>query len=78
MSVTERKYNVIVLSRGSEMTFLKVGEPIIIKLITYVAAGLPPHTVRIPKDKWTIELERTAIKDSIQSRLAKRPESYRV
>jgi len=78
MNETKRKYNVTVLSRGSEATFEKVGEPIIIKLITYIAAGLPPHTVRIPKDDWTSELEKTVIKASIEERLAKKPTSYRV
>lgn len=78
MSNEERRHNVTVLARDERTTFLKVGEPITMNLTTYIAAGLPPHTVRIPKDDWTTELERIVIKDSIESRLAKKPESYRV
>ena len=78
MSEEKKKYNVTVLSRGAEATFPKVGEPRMIRLITYIAAGLPPHTIRIPKDEWTPEAEQAAIRASIEDRLKVKPESYRV
>ncbi len=78
MSEQRRKYNVTVLNRDKVPTYPKVGEAVIMTLITYIAAGLPPHTVRIPKDKWTTELERITIKESIESRLKERPETYKV
>ncbi len=79
MSAPEKKkYNVTVLSRDDITTFPKLGEAVITVLITYVAAGLPPFTVRIPKDNWTDEMEKTLIRASIEDRLGRKPEAYRV
>lgn len=78
MSKKEEKYNVTVLSRDETTTYPKVGEGVIMVLVTYVAAGLPPHTVRIPKDRWAPGVEQTAIRASIEDRLKMKPESYRV
>lgn len=74
----ERKYNVTVLSRDEITTYPKLGVAVETVLTTYVAAGLPPHTVRIPKDRWTPEAEKTLIRASIEDRLEKKPETYRV
>ena len=73
-----KEYNVTVLSRDEITTYPKLGEAVVTVLTTYVAAGMPPHTVRIPKDRWTLEKEKSLIKASILSRLAKKPVSYRV
>jgi len=78
MSEQERKYNVVVLSRDEITTYPKLGQAVTMVLVTYVAAGLPPHTIRIPKDRWTPEAEKTLIKASIEDRLEKKPETYRV
>ena len=79
MSKQEKeKYNVTVLSRDDITTYPKLGQAVITVLTTYVAAGLPPHTIRIPKDRWTPEAERTLIRASIEDRLERKPETYRV
>lgn len=78
MSDENEKYNVTVLSRSEIKTFPKLGEAVITVLVTYVAAGLPPHTVRILKSMYNTESERTVIRASIKDRLTKKPESYRV
>ena len=78
MDEEKKEYNVVVLSRDDVTTFPRLGEKLITRLITYVAAGLPPHTVKILKDEWTPELERIQIRASIEGRLAKKPEAYRV
>lgn len=74
----QEKYNVTVLSRDEITTYPKLGEAVITVLTTYVAAGMPPHTVRIPKEGWTMEAERTVIRASIEDRLTKKPETYMV
>lgn len=74
----KKKYNVTVLSRDNVTTFPKLGEAVITVLVTYVAAGLPPFTIRIPKDDWTSEMEKTLIRASIEDRLERKPEAYRV
>lgn len=74
----EEKYNVTVLSRDEITTYPKLGQAVITITTTYVGAGLPPHTIRIPKDRWTLEMERTLIRASIEDRLEKKPEAYRV
>lgn len=78
MSKTKKEYNVTILSRDDVTTFPKLGQSLVTRLITYVAAGLPPHTVRIAKDEWTPELEKIQIRASIEARLKKKPEAYRV
>jgi len=45
---------------------------------TYVAAGLPPATVRIPKDKWDPEVEKKKIREDIERRLKRKPEVFKV
>ena len=78
MSGEYKKYNVTVLSRDETTTYPEVGKAVTIVLITYIAAGLPPHTVRIPKDRWNTEAEKAAIRASIEERLKMKPISYRV
>ena len=78
MSKKAEEYNVTVLSRDEITTYPKLGQAVITFLITYIAAGLPPHTIRIPKDRWTLQTERTLIRASIEDRLTKKPEAYRV
>lgn len=78
MSEEEREFEVTVISREDVTTFPKIATPVISRLVTYVAAGLPPATVTIPKDKWTLEFEKELIKKDVQARLKRKPETYRV
>lgn len=73
-----REYNVTVLNRADITTFPKLGVSEMRKHITYVAAGLPPSTVMMLADEWTIEKEKTAIREDIEKRIKNKPESYRV
>jgi len=69
---------VTVLSREEVTTFPKIATPVVNVLVTYVGAGLPPHTVTIPKDKWTQAEERRLIREDLERRLKARPETYKV
>jgi hypothetical protein len=74
----EQGYSVTVIRRREITTWPKIGTPLIQVLVTYVAAGLPPGTVTMPKDGYNLEKEKAAIKADVQRRLAVSPESYRV
>jgi len=72
------RYDVTVLSREEVTTFPKIAQPVVNMLVTYVAAGLPPATVTIPKDEWSPEEEKRVIREDIERRLKFKPETYRV
>jgi len=74
----KKQYDVTVLSREEVTTFPKIAQPVVNVLVTYVAAGLPPATVTIPKDKWSPEEEKRVIREDIERRLKFKPETYRV
>jgi len=78
MSKKKEEFEVVVLSRDEITTYPKLNTPVITVMVTYVGAGLPPHTIRIPKDKWTPEYEKALLRASIEDRLKKKPEAYRV
>jgi len=74
----EEKYEVTVLMREDVTTYPRIGEPVETTMVTYVAAGLPPSTISIPKAEYSLELEKKLIKEDIQRRLRVKPETYRV
>lgn len=78
MSKKKEEYNVTVLSRDMITTYPKLGQGVVTVLVTYIAAGLPPHTVRIPEGRFTPENEKTIIRASIKDRLTKKPEAFKV
>ena len=78
MSKEEKKYNVTILSRDTITVFPSLNEKKEVILVTYVAAGLPPRTIQIPKEEYTIEKEKELIRKDIESRLKAKPESYTV
>lgn len=78
MSEEKEEYNVVILSRQTITTYPKLGQAVETMLITYVAAGLPPHTIRMPVDGWVEGTEKTLLRASIEARLLKRPETYKV
>jgi len=73
-----QEYEVTILSREEIVEYPKIRTPVPVVAVSYVAAGLPPATIRIPKDKWTKELERSIIRKDIERRLKVKPETYRV
>jgi len=73
-----KEYEVTVLSRREITIYPRVGEELKQLLITYVAAGLPPETITIDKEKWTLEKEKAYIRERIEKRLKEKPETYKV
>jgi len=74
----EEEYEVEILDRTEIVTFPKLRTPVKTYAITYVAAGLPPATIFIPVDEWSLEEEKKQIKEDIKRRLRFKPEVYRV
>jgi len=72
------EYDVTVIARDDVKTYPKIGVEVETRLVTYVAAGLPPNTLSIPREKWTPELEKKLIREDIEKRLPVKPESYKV
>ena len=72
------EFDVTVIKRDEVTTFPKIATPVINVLVTYVAAGLPPRTVTISKDKWTLDVEKKRIREDIEAELKKKPEVYKV
>ena len=78
MSKNEKMQNVTILSRMDITTYPKLNQPEKIMMITYIAAGMPPHTLNIPKKDYTKAKEKALIKTDIAIRLKSRPETYQV
>jgi len=76
--VAEEEYEVTILSREEIVEYPKIRMPVPVVAVSYVAAGLPPTTIRIPKEKWTEELERKIIRKDIDRRLKVKLETYKV
>jgi len=74
----EKKYEVTVLARETITTFPRLGEAVRTVLVTYVAAGLPPATIEIPEEKYSLNLEKKLVREDIERRLKVRPETYTV
>jgi len=72
------EYDVTVLSRDEIVTYPKLAQPEVTVVVTYVAAGLPPASVSIPKAKYSLELEKKLVRADIERRLAVKPETYKV
>jgi len=72
------EYEVTVLSRDEVVTYPKLATPVVTVQVTYVAAGLPPATVSIPKAEYSLELEKEKIREDIERRLKVKPETYKV
>jgi len=73
-----KEYDVTILSRDTIVTYPRMDVKKEVVHITYVASGLPPYTIRIPKDEWNLPREREQIRASIESRLKKKTERYKV
>jgi len=73
-----REYEVTILARETITTFPRLGVAKRVVLVTYVAAGLPPATVEIPEEEYSLELEKRLIREDIERRLKERPETYTV
>jgi len=74
----KREIKVTVLNRREVSVFPKIGVEVKTMKITYIGAGLSPHTLTIEKTKWTKELEKKLIRESIEERLKEKPETFTV
>jgi len=74
----KKEYEVTILMRETVTTYPRIGEPVETTMITYVAAGLAPNTITIPKEKYSLELEKKLIREDIERRLKVKPETYKV
>lgn len=72
------EFDVTVIKRDEVTTYPKIAQPVINVGVTYVAAGLAPKTVWIPKDEWTLDVEKKRIREDIEAELKKKPEVYKV
>jgi len=72
------EYEVEIIDRREIITYPRIRQPVTTIAITYVAAGLPPETMFIPKAEYTVEEEKKRIKKRIEERLAFKPEVYKV
>ena len=48
----KEEYEVEILSEDTIITYPKLGQPVETVAVTYVAAGLPPATIFIPKEEY--------------------------
>jgi len=78
MSEKRKEYDVTVLKRTEVTIYPKLGEQQVQVMITYVAAGLPPRTIIIPKEEYSLEKEKELIRKDIEERLKEKPEVYKV
>lgn len=78
MAEEEREYEVTVISREDVTVYPKIATPVVSRIITYVAAGLPPHSITIPRDEWNVEKEKAIIRKDIEARLKMKKEIYKV
>jgi len=72
------RYEVTVIRRRDITVYPKIRQPLRVRLVTYSAAGLPPRTLSIPKEEWTLEREKQLVRRDIERRLKIRPEVYTV
>jgi len=72
------RYEVTILRRHEVVTMPKLRQYVTVVLVTYSAAGLPPRTLSIPKEEWSLEREKQLVKRDIERRLKIRPEIYTV
>ena len=78
MAKEREEFKVTILSRREVDTYPKFHVKVTQVWVTYVGAGLAPNTIFIDKDKYNKELEKKMIREDIEARLKRRPETIRV
>jgi len=74
----KKEYEVEILSEDVIITYPKLGQPVETVAVTYVAAGLPPATIFIPRSEYTEEELKRRIREDIERRLKRRARTLRV
>ena len=74
----KEEYEVEILSEDVIITYPKLGQPVETVAVTYVAAGLPPATIFIPKEEYSEEELKKRIREDIERRLKRRARTLKV
>jgi len=74
----QERFEVEVLRRDRITVYPKIRQPLRIYRVTYIADDLPPATIDIPVDEWSLEREKQLVRRDIERRLRFRPEVYTV
>jgi hypothetical protein len=76
--IEELGEEVEILSREEIVTFPKLKQPKVFIAVIYATKDLPPATVWIPKEEYSIEKEKEMIREDIKRRKSFMPEVYKV
>jgi len=76
--VKELGEEVEILSREEIVTFPKLKQPKVFVAVIYATKDLPPATIWIPKEQYSLEKEREMIREDIKRRKSFTPEVYKV
>jgi len=69
---------VTIIRRTDLPTYPEPGKVVVVRAITYQADMMPPRTIYINRDEWSLELEKEQIKHDIEKVKAEVPETYEV
>jgi len=74
----QEELEVTILSRDDITTYPRLREAVKVRVITYLAPGMPARTVRIPVEEWSPEREAQEIARDIKAYREFRPEVKRI
>jgi len=74
----EEKIQVTIIDRREIITYPKLREPVETIAITYIAPGMPPRTIFIPKKEYSKEKELKLIREDIEKYRRFKPETVTV
>jgi len=80
MAEEEKKeeLEITILDRSELSTFPTLEKEVKVVSTTFTAPGIPPLTVRIPKEEWSEEKEIEEIRKAIKEYRERRPEVKRI
>jgi len=71
---TPEKVEITILDRSEIITYPTLEKEVKVMSVTFSAPGIPPLTVRIPKEEYSKEREDEEIRKAIQEYKAVKPE----
>ncbi len=74
----EKGIQVTILARHELTLYPKPGQPVRYIAVTYLAPGMPPRTIYIPKDEYSKEREKDLIRKDIEEYEKAKPETITV
>lgn len=72
--VPKEEIEISVLDRSEIVTYPTLEKEVKVTSITFSAPGIPPLTVRIPKEEWSKEREDEEIRKAIKEYRERKPE----